>query len=31
MHLQVETDNLSPEEVADAILRWLEKELPSGN
>ena len=24
MHLQVETDNLSPEEVADAILRWLE-------
>ena len=24
MHLQVETDNLSPEEVAESILRWLE-------
>ena len=23
MHLQVETDNLSPEEVADSIIRWL--------
>jgi shikimate kinase len=31
MHLQVETDNLSPEEVADSIMRWLEKELPAGS
>jgi shikimate kinase len=24
MHLQVETDSLSPEEVAECIIRWLE-------
>jgi len=24
MHLQVETDNLSPEEVTESIIRWLE-------
>jgi shikimate kinase len=30
MHLQVETDNLSPEEVAEAIMRWLETfEVPT--
>ena len=29
MHLQVETDNLSPEEVAESILRWLETKPPA--
>jgi shikimate kinase len=31
MHLQVETDVLSPQEVAEHILRWLETELPVGS
>ena len=31
MHLQVETDNLSAEEVAELILRWLETKLPAGS
>jgi shikimate kinase len=31
MHLQVETDNLSPEEVAESILRWLESQLEAGS
>ena len=29
MHLQVETDRLSPREVAEHILRWLETKLPA--
>jgi shikimate kinase len=31
MHLQVETDVLSPQEVAEHILRWLETVLPVGS
>jgi shikimate kinase len=31
MQLQVETDVLSPQEVAEHILRWLETELPVGS
>jgi shikimate kinase len=31
MHLQVETDRLSPQEVAEYILRWLETTLPAGS
>jgi shikimate kinase len=31
MHLQVETDEMSPEEVAESILRWLETVLPAGS
>ena len=31
MHLQVETDRLSPREVAEHILRWLETVLPVGS
>jgi shikimate kinase len=31
MHFRVDTDGLSPREVADRILRWLETELPAGS
>jgi hypothetical protein len=31
MHFRVDTDGLSPREVADRILRWLETELPVGS
>ena len=31
MHLQVETDDLSLEEVTESILRWLENQLKAGS
>jgi shikimate kinase len=31
MHFRVDTDELSPREVAESILRWLETELPAGS
>ena len=31
MHFRVDTDGLSPEEVAKLVLAWLEKELPVGS
>jgi len=31
MHFRVDTDGLSPEEVAELVLAWLETELPAGS
>jgi shikimate kinase len=31
MHFRIDTDGLSPREVAARILRWLETELPAGS